>query len=251
MPGLPTFAHQQSEWRRVPVDDEGYVASSDLMQLSDGDLSGVILRMEKTRYEGWRNWNNHWRAWLHDSIPPNSRVIDYGCGVGLEALSLSRLGHKVTVADINVQSALLASRVCALFGFSVDWEVINRLGVVDQRRRFDVFYCNGVLHHIPNPRLTMRHAKAMLRQNGEARLMVYSDLAWSRIVGTDPPPHSHEALPGEFDRFVRAMDQVGDYADWYNREKLEREFGDLFDVTFCDYLDDRQLYLAAHLRARD
>jgi SAM-dependent methyltransferase len=39
-----------------------------------------------------------WR-WLDATFPPGSRLIDIGCGTGLDAVHMARLGHHVTATD--------------------------------------------------------------------------------------------------------------------------------------------------------
>lgn len=43
-----------------------------------------------------------WR-WLDASFAPNSRLIDLGCGTGLDAVHLARQGHHVTATDWSPQ----------------------------------------------------------------------------------------------------------------------------------------------------
>lgn len=43
-----------------------------------------------------------WR-WLDASFAPNSRLIDLGCGTGLDAVRLASLGHQVTATDWSPQ----------------------------------------------------------------------------------------------------------------------------------------------------
>jgi ubiquinone/menaquinone biosynthesis C-methylase UbiE len=39
-----------------------------------------------------------WR-WLDKTFAPNSRLIDLGCGTGLDAVRMARLGHRITATD--------------------------------------------------------------------------------------------------------------------------------------------------------
>jgi SAM-dependent methyltransferase len=43
-------------------------------------------------------------AWLNAKIAPGSRILDLGCGPGLYAERLARLGHRVTGVDYNRRS---------------------------------------------------------------------------------------------------------------------------------------------------
>src|SRR5258708_25978127 len=39
-----------------------------------------------------------WR-WLDKTFAPNSRMIDIGCGTGLDAVRMAHLGHRITATD--------------------------------------------------------------------------------------------------------------------------------------------------------
>jgi 2-polyprenyl-3-methyl-5-hydroxy-6-metoxy-1,4-benzoquinol methylase len=89
-------------WRRIPVDDVGYLTAEELLARSDTDLRTLIDRMEQTRYSGWRNHEGRWRDILGLDTTSGKTVLDYGCGVGLEALQYARAGNDVVVADLHL-----------------------------------------------------------------------------------------------------------------------------------------------------
>jgi len=179
-------------------------------------------------------------------------VLDFGCGVGVEALELSIAGNFVALADLSEDNGWLAARVLALYDqLPTNVHLVSdRYPYVDSPSgSFDVFYCNGVLHHVRWPRAIVKRAHELLRPSGEIRLMVYSDVGWRIATGTEPPRDATERH-ARFDQFVRFFDDVGDYADWYDSAKLTTWFGDLFDVERCEYLTPDGRYLGAVLRRR-
>jgi 2-polyprenyl-3-methyl-5-hydroxy-6-metoxy-1,4-benzoquinol methylase len=244
----PDRVHQ---WSHLPVDDVGYESSLDLMKLSDNELRDLVNKMRKTRYGGWRNYRGLWRSTMGLDSTTDKDIIDFGCGVGIEALELALAGNRVSLADLSLTNLWVAQRVLRLF----DCEPAAMLQVFDQPPYFDyspastdVFYCNGVLHHIPWARSIMEAAHDALRPGGEARLMVYSDVGWRRATNT-PPPVDVTTHP-KFETFVRYFDAVGDYSDWYNSSKLESKFGDLFNISKFTYLTESKIYLSAVLNRR-
>ena len=48
--------------------------------------------------------------WLNSKIKPNSKIIDLGCGPGLYAYELGKLGHNVTGIDFNKESINYAQK---------------------------------------------------------------------------------------------------------------------------------------------
>jgi ubiquinone/menaquinone biosynthesis C-methylase UbiE len=48
--------------------------------------------------------NEMWR-WLDKTFAPGSRLIDLGCGTGLDAVHLAKLGHRITATDWSPRMA--------------------------------------------------------------------------------------------------------------------------------------------------
>jgi SAM-dependent methyltransferase len=248
----PSFSEQKAAWRAVPVDDLGYLHAGDLLTRGGPGLRAMVAEMEAVRYGGWRNHGGRWRAALGLDSTHDALLLDYGCGVGLEAFQYARAGNRVVVADINADSVALAQRVLAIHEVPAyasalildppDLDPAWAAGV------FDVIVANGVLHHIPDPRPTMELLHRLLSPEGELRLMLYSAEAWIITVGGEPPEDVYTS--SGFQWFVRSMDAVGGWADWYNRDRLEKRFGDLFMVTHVEYLTPDGRDLAATLEPR-
>lgn len=252
------FLNRQVEaWSRPPVDDVGYIPAADLLAKPDRELRAIVEQMRATRYTGWRNHNGLWRDLMGLDEPGGKDVLDFGCGTGVESLELALAGNRVDLVDISVDNLHLAARVLGLYADQIpqlwDLTVYLALGeppyITAEPESFDVFHCNGVLHHIPWARQIMERAHEILRPDGIARIMVYSDHGWRQATGTEPPDDV-TVHPG-FQQFVRHFDQVGEYADWYNRDRIEARFGDLFTIERFAYLTPNQRYCAAVLRKKE
>jgi SAM-dependent methyltransferase len=247
-----TYEDQARAWSAPPVDGVGYRPSVELLMLSDAALRGVIAAMEQVRYEGWRNEGNRWRDTFRlDEEGPELAVMDYGCGTGIEALQYARNGHRVTVADIAPENVSLAKRVLAVHGFG---PVIGTVLKAERPRTpwdegsFDVIHAAGVLHHIPWVEDVVEEIAWLLKPGGELRMMVYSDDTWRQVTDTEPPQNvgDHPMFPS----YVRAMDAVGGWADWYNSSRVEERFGKWFDLEWYVRLDTQLHYDGARLVKR-
>lgn len=252
---MTTWTEHARAWRMLPVDDVDYVSASYLLGLPDDELRGVVEKMRITRFTGWRNHRGLWRSVLGLDRTSGATVLDYGCGVGVEALDLALSGNVVDVADVNPESTELAQRVVKLFstGFpplrfdiSGEWPFVTA-----DPGSYDVFHCSGVLHHSRTPVDVMRRAWELLRPGGHARLMLYSDVGWWNATETCPPPRDELETHPRFGDFVRYFDQVGDYAEWYDLEKIVMMFGRWFTVDRFAYLTPWRNYLAVDLARRD
>jgi SAM-dependent methyltransferase len=230
-------------WERVPVDDIGYISSYELMQHPDEDLMSLVGSMERTRYEGWRNWHGLWRNLLKLDDTFDADVLDYGCGVGIEALQYARHGNVVTVADVHSWNMLLASRVLLLHGYPKHRMLYVLPNGYLNRDSYDVVHMAGVLHHIREPRPVVEQVARSLRVGGELRMMLYSGHGWEIATSTTPP--DDVSTHPKFQQFLRYFDEVGEWSDWYDAIRLEERFGDLLRLDACDYITQDGRYLVA------
>ena len=256
---LAFFEKQKIAWAAPPVDGVGYLPSLELLKFSDDKICRMIANLERERYgiDGWRNHKNLWRSLLHGNVE-GKRVIDFGCGVGVEALQLARAGATVYVADIVEESVALAERVLALHGY------VGKPVLLSGPEPFftdeqvdcvplDVFYSSGSVHHIPHVREVLERAARGLGPEGEFRLMLYSDVGWRISTETVITPPVAEPVQENplFDKFVKTFDYIGGYADWYSAEKLRYRFGDFLDLVRFDYICSDGAYCVATLKKKE
>lgn len=248
---IPSFAERQKQWSSPPVDDIGYIPAVDLLGMDDATFAATIRAMWENRYTGWRNYRSRWVEVLKLlGETTGKRVLDYGCGVGLEAAIYAAEGNDVWIADISEANLKVAKRTMALYGCreAGSMWIRNDNASMEFPDPFDVIHCCGVLHHIPNARQAVEAMHGWLEPGGELRLMVYSDFAWRLATGTQPPENVLE--DPNFERYWQRWDAVGGYADWYSERKLRERFGDLFKVTNATYLTSDRAYLGAVLVKR-
>jgi SAM-dependent methyltransferase len=111
-----------------------------------------------------------WR-WLDGTFSPGSRLIDIGCGTGLDAIRMARLGHHVTATDWSPKMAQrtsdragrerLTDRVQVL---SVGAHELHRL---DGPGVYDGAYSNlGPLNCVPDLREVARECARLIRPDG-------------------------------------------------------------------------------------
>lgn len=229
------FEEQKQNWEIIPLDDVGYFTAEELLSLPN--LDEIVAQMEKTRYGGWRNHDNKWRELLGLDNTTGKTILDFGCGIGVESLQFTRLGNKVYSADINDANTKLAQRVAGSIPILVTGEYPYWPDIT-----FDIFYANGVLHHIPYARQILE--RALECGATEFRLMLYSDEAWRRST--------NGALDDESLRstFAATYDFEAAYSDWYNEAKLNRLFGDILTLTSFEYITPNREYSVAIMKRR-
>lgn len=87
-------------------------------------------------------------------------AIDVGCGVGYFAAYLHSLGYQVTAVDGRQQNAEEAGR--RVPGVRFDTRNVEDPSVC-QLGRFDLVFCFGLLYHLENPFLAVRHLHTLTK----------------------------------------------------------------------------------------
>lgn len=226
-----SFAKQKNEWKRLPVDELGYITAEDLLKLSDDELIKTIQTARDNRFNGWRNYKNMWRETLGHDTTKGKSILDFGCGIGLETVEFAK-NNIVSIADLHKDNLDLVSRVATLFGVKIRdrFQITSKYPFIKTEKVFDIFYSNGVIHHIEYAYDIIKRAFELAP---EVRMMLYSD------IGRKMYPDDNT--------FIREFDAVGNYADWYSLEKIEKTFGDLATIKNFSYITKDNRYLTVTL----
>jgi 2-polyprenyl-6-hydroxyphenyl methylase/3-demethylubiquinone-9 3-methyltransferase len=93
-------------------------------------------------------------------------LLDIGCGGGLMAEPLARLGFAVTGVDAD-ETALDVARAHARGkGLAIDYRATAAEALAAQRRRFDAVLALEVVEHAADPSMFMAHAAALVKPGG-------------------------------------------------------------------------------------
>lgn len=145
----PQLRDTQDAFDSVAADYDGIRGNNDLIQ----DM----------REEMWR--------WLDATFAPASRLIDLGCGTGLDAVRMAQLGHSVTATDWSAEMVgrtrdrainnNVTDRVQAL---AIGSQELQRL---DGREMYDGAYSNlGPLNCVPDLRDVSQQCARLLKPGG-------------------------------------------------------------------------------------
>jgi 2-polyprenyl-3-methyl-5-hydroxy-6-metoxy-1,4-benzoquinol methylase len=136
-------------------------------------------------------------------------VLDYGSGIGSDAVALASAGFDVTLADVSGPLLAFARWRCQNRGLDV--RTIDLKKDPLPRQQYDAVLCFDVLEHVPNPVATLRRIRRSMRSNGllfvhapfgadEERPMhiVKKDVAWSwmRAIGFEWCGELEKRFPG-------------------------------------------------------
>jgi 2-polyprenyl-6-hydroxyphenyl methylase/3-demethylubiquinone-9 3-methyltransferase len=97
------------------------------------------------------------------------RVIDIGCGGGVLAESLARLGARVTGVDLSQDLLGLARRHARDEGLTIDYRYMSAEQLAEEESgTFDIATCLEVLEHVPRPEELVMACARLLKPGGHA-----------------------------------------------------------------------------------
>ena len=95
------------------------------------------------------------------------RVVDVGCGGGILAESMAKLGATVKGIDLAEKPLKVAQLHGLESGVSVDYEAIAAEDLAAREpASFDVVTCMEMLEHVPDPAATIAACSAMVKPGG-------------------------------------------------------------------------------------
>jgi len=94
------------------------------------------------------------------------RVLDIGCGGGLLAEPMARLGASVTGIDVTAPAIAAASAHAAAMHLAIDYHTITAEDLAATDAQFDVIYASEVIEHVANRPAFIAAIARMLKPDG-------------------------------------------------------------------------------------
>jgi 2-polyprenyl-6-hydroxyphenyl methylase/3-demethylubiquinone-9 3-methyltransferase len=146
--------------------------------------------------------DQHWQCDEHGFRPlAGKRALDVGCGAGLLAEPLARLGANVTAVDASPELIAAASLHARGQGLEIDYRASP---VEEVDGQFDLVTSMEVIEHVADPAVFIAALAARLAPGGLLILSTPNKTAWSRLlmVGAAEAVGAIPRGTHDFDKFI-------------------------------------------------
>ena len=124
--------------------------------------------------------DQHWQADEHGFKPLTGKsALDVGCGAGLLAEPLARLGAQVTAVDAAPELIEVAKDHAAGQGLAIDYRAV---GVEAVEGKFDLVTAMEVIEHVAEPQEFIDSLGRRLADGGLLILSTPNRTAWSKLL---------------------------------------------------------------------
>ena len=163
----------------------------------------MLHKLNPVRLGYVRDWiDQHWQCNECGRRPlEGKRALDVGCGAGLLAEPLARLGASVTAIDPAAELIEAARAHAAGQGLAIDYRAA---AVEDIEGQFDLITAMEVIEHTADPQTFLTSLSSRLAPGGLLILSTPNATAWSRLI-TITLAEGFGAIPKgthDFDKFI-------------------------------------------------
>lgn len=147
-------------------------------------MQDEILRKEQDFHDRWAAAIDvegiHVRDYFEACTAPENRFIlqqlgdvrgkyllDLGCGAGENSVYFASQGARCVAADYSPGMVEVALKLAEANGVVVEGQVTNAMAIDFPDNTFDIVYASNLLHHIPDPILTIQEAYRILKPGGQ------------------------------------------------------------------------------------
>jgi len=106
------------------------------------------------------------------------RLLEVGCGIGLDLARFARGGAEVTGVDLSPRAVALAKAYLAQQGLPGESIEMNGEAMAFPDESFDVVYAHGVVQYTDQPARLVSELYRVLRRGGTAIVMLYHTDSW-------------------------------------------------------------------------
>lgn len=125
--------------------------------------------IERRRYR----WHYHLVDYFAQLQGSTGRLLEIGCGIGVDSIQLARCGFDVTAVDLTNTAIEVAQEHAQFRCQEINFQVGNSEQLDFDDESFDAVYSFGVLHHTPSIDVAIAEVRRVLKPGGTAHIMLY------------------------------------------------------------------------------
>jgi 2-polyprenyl-6-hydroxyphenyl methylase / 3-demethylubiquinone-9 3-methyltransferase len=165
--------------------------------------SAMLHKLNPVRLKYLRDQiDQHWQCDECGRTPlAGKAALDVGCGAGLLAEPLARMGAKVTGIDATPEVIAVARQHASAMGLEIDY----RTGDVQQLEgQFDLITCMEVIEHVADSAAFVKALARRLAPDGLLLLSTPNATSWSRLMMITIAERTGRIPKGthDFDKFI-------------------------------------------------
>ena len=124
------------------------------------------------------------------------RVLDVGCGAGIDLVRFAKGGALVSGVDISPSAVALARQNFSQQSLEADLREADGEHLPYADGTFDLVFAHGVLQYTPDSRALVEECRRVLKPGGDAIFQVYNRISWLNALSkVMKVPLEHEDAP--------------------------------------------------------
>ncbi len=207
-----SFQILRKKWGQIPGGERTRLMSEDLLLLSDKELLQKWQECFDDSSTGKAFSIRGWYQLIYKDVFRGKKIIDFGCGLGMDTIFYAQHGAEVTFVDLVSANIDVVRRICKLKGltetrycFMEDLSSLSSLAP-----DYDFIYCQGSMLHSPLEVIRLE-AQALLEHlpvGGRWIELAYPKARWVRDGRKS------------FTDWGRKTDGGAPWTEWHDLEKV-------------------------------
>ena len=216
----------RQKWHEVPA-GQSRLQTGQLLDLPDNELMELWEKLRVGDTTGAAFGIRGWYQTIYKDVFRGKRVMDFGCGLGIDGITFAQHGAQMTLVDIVESNLRVVQRITKLLDLNnVDFLYVQDLRSLSSLRdHYDAIWCLGSLINAPFDviRAEAQEMLKYLKTDGRWIELAYPKIRWER----------EGCLP--FDKWGEFTDGRGTpWVEWYDLAKLRAALDSVqFDIVLA------------------